>query len=750
MRFNFEIFQGKNYTKYWLLFWSFIFIGFLIFVNKGYFKQYLINQDSILVDSKDKQVKIIKSNGSVEMSFNEISTVELRQKNRFSVIKIVTENSNVEVFKNNKLILNGQKNYSTKKLFFNNSNLKIKSSNGTVKVLFKSINLKAIAVVGVISLLWILILIFSYMKNQASLTIGIFMVYLLTMYAERITFNQKILLSSMFSTFLILVSILFILIYLNNYAKKINREIYFSIFTGFIFVVIAIVPISLISYYISFDTGFGAEAVHAILQTNSSKSIEFLIDFISIKAILFFIFTSLVLFYISFWHRNSDVKDIKKSITGVLISTSLVLSFVYAKKTELPSFFTKAYEQYMSELNQFNELKNKRQINPIKASKNENGETYIIVIGESQNKNHMQIYGYPRNTTPKLQELLNNNEIIKFDNIYSNHTHTMPVLSLALTEASQYNNKSYFESASIVEIFNAANFETVWLTNQNLLGAWDNLVSIIANQADTTIGINKRIGKTTKTQKYDGDLINYLKKELDKKTSKNRVIFVHLMGNHGSYCARFPKTFEVFKGDLELEVFGKSISENKKLKKSVNCYDNSILYNDTVVSNMINDLKNYSGVNALIYMADHADDVIGQLGHNSGKFTFEMTQIPMFAYFSEEYKSKHKDIYKTFVQNQNRLFSNDMFYDTLIGLANITTNAYNPKYDLTSKDFELKDEEAKTLHGKRKYNDPENKFYWQKKNLNYLKENNLDNKFFPHRVNSVGKIKDHFNLVLNQ
>lgn len=469
------------------------------------------------------------------------------------------------------------------------------------------------------------------------------MVYLLTMYAERITFNQKILLSSMFSTFLILVSILFILIYLNNYAKKINREIYFSIFTGFIFVVIAIVPISLISYYISFDTGFGAEAVHAILQTNSSESIEFLIDFISIKAILFFIFTSLVLFYISFWHRNSDVKDIKKSITGVLISTSLVLSFVYAKKTELPSFFTKAYEQYMSELNQFNELKNKRQINPIKASKNENGETYIIVIGESQNKNHMQIYGYPRNTTPKLQELLNNNEIIKFDNIYSNHTHTMPVLSLALTEASQYNNKSYFESASIVEIFNAANFETVWLTNQNLLGAWDNLVSIIANQADTTIGINKRIGKTTKTQKYDGDLINYLKKELDKKTSKNRVIFVHLMGNHGSYCARFPKTFEVFKGDLELEVFGKSISENKKLKKSVNCYDNSILYNDTVVSNMINDLKNYSGVNALIYMADHADDVIGQLGHNSGKFTFEMTQIPMFAYFSEEYKSKHKD-----------------------------------------------------------------------------------------------------------
>lgn len=738
MKLDFEIFRGEKYTKLWLVFWSLVFVGLILFLNKGYFEEKL-NKDLIVVDIKDSS-KLIKD-GLVELDFIEGAIAKITQNSRISVAKIIVENGNLEIYKNNKLL--SFKNSNTRILFLKNTDLTIQSnSKATVKVSFKTVNLKAIIVVFLLILFWILLLVFSYMKNQAPLTIGIFAVYILTMYAEKVTFNQNIILSSMFGTFLLLALILFILIYLNSYAKKINRENYFSIFTGFIFFVIAVVPISLISYYISFGVGFGAEAVHAILQTNNDEAIDFFLEFISIKAILFFIFVSLLLFYISIWHKKNDIKDSKKSLIGVLIAILLVLSFVYAKNTRLPKFFTNAYNQYISELNEFKELQNKRKTDPINASKSEAGETYIFIIGESHNKNHMQIYGYPRETTPRLKEFLDKNEIVKFDNIYSNHTHTMPVLSLALTEASQYNNKSYFDSASIVEVLNASGFETTWLTNQNLLGAWDNLVSIIANQADTVVGINKSIGKTTKTQKYDGDLIPYLEKILDKKSSKNRAIFVHLMGSHGGYCARFPDDFKIFKEELNQATFGRKIAEDKSLKDIVNCYDNSVLYNDFVVSNIIKKIKEKDGVNALVYMADHADDVFGKLGHNSGKFTFEMTQIPMLAYFSKEYQEKHKNSYETFVQNHDRLFSNDMYYDTLIGITGVKTEFYNSKFDLSSKEYELKDEDAKTLHGKRNYNDKDNYFYWQKQNVKSLKQDNLADKFFPHRVDSFGKLND--------
>ncbi|MDN8680254.1 sulfatase-like hydrolase/transferase, partial [Staphylococcus aureus] len=81
-------------------------------------------------------------------------------------------------------------------------------------------------------------------------------------------------------------------------------------------------------------------------------------------------------------------------------------------------------------------------------------------------------------------------------------------------------------------------------------------------------------------QRFDGDLLQPLARELKRGQGKNKLIFVHLMGNHGSYCSRFPEDFNTYKGALDISVFGKNISENKALEGAVNCYDNSVLYND--------------------------------------------------------------------------------------------------------------------------------------------------------------------------
>src|SRR5690606_38893701 len=206
------------------------------------------------------------------------------------------------------------------------------------------------------------------------------------------------------------------------------------------------------------------------------------------------------------------------------------------------------------------------------------------------NKNHMSLYGYHRTTTPELDALYNQKQILRFDNIYSNHTHTMPVLSLALTEAAQDNQKNYYESISIIEILNSANFETFWLTNQYLLGAWDNLVSAVAAESDKIYSINSSIGRSTRTQRHDGDLLPIFERVIAQKNKKNRAIFVHLMGNHGSYCLRYPDTFKKFTGELSDAELGKQI--NKKHSNSINCYDNSVLYNDFMVSSLIKTLQN--------------------------------------------------------------------------------------------------------------------------------------------------------------
>lgn len=73
---------------------------------------------------------------------------------------------------------------------------------------------------------------------------------------------------------------------------------------------------------------------------------------------------------------------------------------------------------------------------------------YVLVIGESATRDHMESYGYKRHTTPFLESFKKDPGTLLFSKAFSNHTHTVPVLTYALSQKNQYNNiplqKAYF------------------------------------------------------------------------------------------------------------------------------------------------------------------------------------------------------------------------------------------------------------------------------------------------------------------
>ena len=52
--------------------------------------------------------------------------------------------------------------------------------------------------------------------------------------------------------------------------------------------------------------------------------------------------------------------------------------------------------------------------------------TYVFIVGESANRNHLSLYGYKRNTTPKLEAM--RDELVVFEDVISPDTHTIPSL----------------------------------------------------------------------------------------------------------------------------------------------------------------------------------------------------------------------------------------------------------------------------------------------------------------------------------
>lgn len=593
--------------------------------------------------------------------------------------------------------------------------------------------------------LWSVLFIYLYGKKHEYIAINSYTIFLLMLFADILNFGEQskdIHMSYVYPSFLVVFT--FVFFYQELFSRKPRVASIFSFIVAFI---LYAVTAFYIIYAINFNTVISKDVFFSISQTNLNESLEFVIDYISpiwIAITLFFIF---LVGAMLLKQENKETLKIEKSLLIFMAVLFAALSYNSRENNRLYSFAKSSTKEYFKELDLFYKTQEKLKTNEIQfqAIKNEIGETYIVVIGESLNKKHMGLYGYMRDTTPMLRKNLKGSNSIVFNNAFSSHTHTVQVLSLSLTEANQINGRNFYESLSIFDVLSQADVETYWLTNQVLYGAWDNPVTAIAKKSDYLIALNRHVGMTAKTQKYDGATIEKVENILDKKTNQNRVIFVHLMGNHGHYCSRYPEEdYSIYYDAVRQGDFGK-LANAKGLSNDINCYDNSIVYNDYVVSSLLNLLKKLDGVAGFIYMSDHADDVLGRRAHNSGKFTYEMTQIPMIAWFSDLYKSFYSEKYNTLKKNSNALYSNAFLYDTLIGLTNIETNRYESIHDLSSKDYQLPSNKAYTIHGKKRYTGKDNHIWWQKINAQFLIEIAQSSRVFPHRINSIGKLKDIWN-----
>ena len=275
----------------------------------------------------------------------------------------------------------------------------------------------------------------------------------------------------------------------------------------------------------------------------------------------------------------------------------------------------------------------------------------------------------------------NDTGLLLFTHAYSNHTHTVPALTYALTEKNQYNQIPLQNAYSILETAKAAGYSTYWISNQQKYGAWDTPISAIASTADHEIWLNHNVGKQTKTSVYDEKLVEAIPDFSDK---KNVLVIIHLMGNHGSYSDRYPNTFAKFDGT----------------EKTIDAYDNSILYTDFVLQKIYEKLSTLNNFKALIYLSDHGEDVEHNYSHESTKFTWVMSRIPFFIYCSPRFQITQPEIYQALSTHRNDYWTNDLLYNSLISILGIE-GAPHPELqsDLALDSYHIAPPQLTTLHG---------------------------------------------------
>lgn len=467
---------------------------------------------------------------------------------------------------------------------------------------------------------------------------------------------------------------------------KIISRCRFGWLANFVLLALLFVPALIFwCYYLTSGALFGVDTLLAIMQTNVSESREFLADNYNAASIILLAVTlSALLLLARNLHRLTlrwQGRSLKIAVAVFLLCDAALL---YKCKGNMLTHLVKNTKTYFAKYEDFNKYQAARKKNVQKLVSMAAGDKgmYVLVIGESQNKLHMQAYGYHRPTTPWLAEIKNNPDFLLFNDVYSCHTHTVPTLVYALTAKNQYNTLKLENAASLLEVAEAAGYDTAWLSNQVQYSAWDTPITVIASEANQQIWINKSVGETTTTNFYDGKLAETLDKI---KLSDKMLIVIHLMGNHGAYAERYPSEFNRFTG-----------------RKTVDYYDNSILYNDYVMEQIYKKVQSLPNFKAMMYFSDHSEAVDEGLSHDSGRFVPNMTKIPMYMYLSDSFKAQRPEAFANLAAARSKPVTNDLVFNTMLGLMNIRLGGvYEAGNDITGSNYNADSDRFKTLYGKK-------------------------------------------------
>ena len=342
--------------------------------------------------------------------------------------------------------------------------------------------------------------------------------------------------------------------------------------------------------------------------------------------------------------------------------------------------------------------------------------TVIFVIGESASRTYMHAYNpaFPFDDTPWLESKLaeklptsalpddakinddykqtpentpnltaSDGKFIVFKNVYASWTQTVPVLQRALTEQSQYNDKEFFESVSIVDVARKAGYKTYWFSNQGRYGEFDSAITLVAKTAD----MSDWTDDTFDFSELEDEILLKFFERVD--PNENNFIVLHLMGSHIYYNSRYPRSFKKW-----------VTKDGTGMMLAAPSYANSILYTDFVLSKIFDYAKENLNLQAMIYFSDHGEDL--EISHNPDVFRFEMLRVPMFVYFSPEYEKIFPERVAELERRRAEYFTNDMFYDTFCGIINAPNNRYDAGQDFSAAEYRFNRDTLTTMLGQHK------------------------------------------------
>jgi len=461
-------------------------------------------------------------------------------------------------------------------------------------------------------------------------------------------------------------------------TPRTEKAIYSGIF------VISYLPFAIYTSYLLFARVLlQNNSLISLFETNPEESKEFMVHYfdplIAVGCVAYIFLCFLII-----WKMKTNKRlKLKGNQPVFFISLSVLLVILVSPQLSKTVYFINFYKlfaNYKVRLYKEEKLLSKRMEQNYEvrnAVQDTVPRTIVVVIGESLTRTHMSLYGYARETNPGLKKIGEGLQV--YTDVISPQVHTIPVMRAVLTLADKDHPDYITSKPSMFELFNRAGYDTFFITNQPFGGNFSTSYDALLQLADNTSDLSGE-------KQTDEIVLSVLKDIVEEKSSKNKLILIHLIGNHMAYEFRYTlpyKNFENIKDNkIEFTPF-----RNLEAIHTIDKYDNSVLYNDFIISSIINILKNdKTGNTAMVYFSDHGEevyDIRNFAGHAYEKVSSHMCEIPFLVWLSSGYLQDRPDI----EIDTGRPYSTVDFLYSLSNLAGIDFADYDSKKSIFSGNF---------------------------------------------------------------
>ena len=315
----------------------------------------------------------------------------------------------------------------------------------------------------------------------------------------------------------------------------------------------------------------------------------------------------------------------------------------------------------------------------------------ILVIGESYNKHHSQLYGYEKPTTPRQQAMAAEGSLIPFSDVVASWNLTSFVFKHMLSLYAVGDSGEWCDKPLFPEVFRKAGYQVTFITNQFQPKAKEAVYDFSGNffLNDPSLSKAQFDVRNARTHRFDDGVLKEYD-ALSKQKAEHQMVILHLMGSHVDYRARYPQPqFRLFTPQM----YNRPELTDKQ-KRILSDYDNSLLYNDSILFAITQRFTDKDAV--VIYVPDHGEEIFDGKPYMYGRMhganidyrlARNEMEIPFWIWGSPKYRENHPYGWQAIQAAKDLPMMTDALPHLLLYLGGIATPLYRPELNIISSEY---------------------------------------------------------------